>query len=70
MKNTIAALLLSISLSTVALAGDIPGSNPGGPPCTENCMKAEGEGPIAPTLPTEAPFSITEIVSGIFALVF
>lgn len=72
MKKTIAALLVSICLSSAALAGEIPGSNPGGPPtCTGNCMRAEEEGtPTAPTLPAELPVSITDLVTGIFGLVF
>lgn len=71
MKRFIAVLVITLSLSSVALAGDIPGSNPGGPPCTENCMRAEEESlSTEPTLPTDLPVSIVEIVSGIFALVF
>lgn len=72
MKRFIITVAVVLSVSSVTLAGDIPGSNPGGPPpCTENCMRVEaGTLSAEPTLPTDLSVSIVEIVSGIFALVF
>lgn len=61
MKKIIATLLLSVCVSPLALAGDIPGSNPG-PPCTQNC-------PAAPQ-PEVVEVSIGDIVLELFALVF
>lgn len=56
MKNIIAVLLLSVCLSSVAFAGDIPGSNPGGGCGT--CRKVK------------ASFPIVKVIETGFALIF
>ena len=64
MKKLLAALLVFACLST-ALAGEIPGSNPGAPPCTENCPQSNAE----PVIVSETEYSVGEFLADMLAFV-
>ena len=65
MKKLIAQIVLCFCVSSLALAGEIPGSNPA-PPCTENCPAAQSQ-----PEPTEVPIiEVVDIVTGLLSLIF
>jgi len=68
MKRLLAVITL-VLLPTIALAGDIPGSNPDPPPCTENCLLAseESNAPDIGEVPETLEVTVMRVLLDLFA---
>ena len=70
MKRTFLALVMTLTLCTVGIAGDIPGDAPAPPPeCTEDCMRVESS-LVEVSYAPDGSVVLTDLVLDLLALVF